>query len=171
MSVHQCVLRESEVAFPLGPVVWAEAREEDLSVHFVQELLLALGLGSSSLCSAALLPPFYPQAFLLMVHCSPLDQTRWVLLVGGAPSHPLCTRCPASCWPRAGALGFLTGEMNREHWRNPTEEFNLEELLFNSPYFPIIRTNSLLAQFPFPKVEGIQETSPKMPSPILSLTV
>lgn len=74
MSVHQCVLRESEVAFPPGPVVWAEAREEDLSVHFVQELLLALGLGSSSLCSAALLPPFYPQAFLLMVHCPPLDQ-------------------------------------------------------------------------------------------------
>lgn len=51
MSAHQRVLRESEMAFPLGPVVWAEAREEDLSVHFVQELLLALGLGSSSLCS------------------------------------------------------------------------------------------------------------------------
>lgn len=57
-----------------------------------------------------------------------------------------------------------------ECWRNPIEQFNLEELLFNSPYFPIIRTNSLLAQFPFPKVEGIQETSPKMPSTVLSLS-
>lgn len=59
---------------------------------------------------------------------------------------------------------------NGECWRNPPGEFNLEELLFNSPYFPIIRTNSPLAQFPFPKVEGIQETSPKMPSPVLSLS-
>lgn len=51
------------------------------------------------------------------------------------------------------------------------EDLSLEQLLFNSPCFLIIRTNSLLAQFPFPKVGGMQETSPKMLSVLLSLTV
>lgn len=51
------------------------------------------------------------------------------------------------------------------------EDLSLEQLLFNSPCFLIIRTNLLLAQFPFPKVGGMQETSPKMLSVLLSLTV
>lgn len=69
-------------------------------------------------------------------------------------------------------LWFPAEEMNKGRaLEKSMEELSLEELSFNSPYFPIIRTNSLLVQFPFPKVGGIQEMSPKMLSPILSLTV
>lgn len=94
-------------------------------------------------------------------------------------SNPVCAQSTARSQHRVGALGFLTGHMDKgECWRNPTEELrssysiplNREGLLFNSLYFPIIRTNSLLAQFPFPVVEGTQETSPKTPSPIPSLS-
>lgn len=89
---------------------------------------------------------------------------------------PRLTLSVPAAQPGAGTESALWGfslerQTKGECRRSPTEEFSLEDLSFNSPYFCIIRTNSLLGQFPFPKVKRIQETSPKMPKPILSLSV
>lgn len=89
---------------------------------------------------------------------------------GRAPVSPSLLKAQLGTATESMLWAFSLEMNNGECWKSPPEEFNLEGLLFNSPYFFIIRTNSLLVQFPFPKVEGIQETSPKMLSPALSLS-
>lgn len=114
-----------EVASQLGPAVWAEGREEDLSVHFVREPPLTSGLGFWEPVLPCPPPPPHPRA-----SCdSPLftagpDGLSWW-------AGPHLTLSVPGVRPGAGLepviWGFSLERRTRgECWRNPTEEFNLE---------------------------------------------